>query len=414
LSVPVGPPPTPTVDRLSQIDFLRGIALLAILVMNIQSFAMPMSAMSDPLNFGVRSPLDYFFYLAGHLFIYTKALAVFSILFGVGILLQTERVESSGRSAAGVFYRRMGFLAVAGLLHAYLLWYGDILFMYAVIGSLAFLLRKLSWRWLIGIGSVLQLLTILFYGLLTALMLAVPSIAAEVVQPASPDMPEVLAEIAAYRGSYLHDQLPQRAYEAIIMQVGVLPFMALPVNGGLMLIGMGLWKRGFFASDVRSRTLALVSAVMIAIGFAVAGFDAYLILTLTGADADHYTASGSILLVLFSSPFLAIGYLALFTLVYRALPGAITQPLVSAGRMALSGYLLTTLICTTIYYGHGFGYFMHHSRSEQFLVVLGVWAFLLVFSTIWLRAFRFGPFEWLWRSATYRTWQPMLRRSVSA
>jgi uncharacterized protein len=405
----VSPPlAEPASDRLGHLDFLRGMALLGILVMNIQSFAMPFDAMMRPTEFGMETPLDYSLWLTAHLFVFTKAMAAFTLLFGMGIIMQSDRLTTTGRSPARIFYRRVGVLAVFGLLHAYLFWYGDILFMYAVIGAIAFLLRTLKPGWLITIGATAYAVGALMYGALTGLAYAIPEVGESLISYAA-SAADLQAEIDAYRGTYLH-QMPQRAREAIMMQAVVLPFQALPMNGGLMLIGMALWKFGLFAPAVAARSLIAVASLALAIGLLIASLDAYLLHTFAGDDPTLYLSTLSQTLVLVGSPFLAIGYLATLMLLHRTLPSGVTLPLRSAGQMALSGYLLTTLICTTIYYGHGFGLFMHHTRTQQFVVVLGVWAVLLVASTFWLRHFKLGPFEWVWRSLTYGTRPPMRRQ----
>jgi len=141
-------------ERIVPIDVLRGFALLGILVMNIQSFAMPDAAYMNPTAYGDLSGANFAVWLLSHVFADQKFMTIFSMLFGAGIVLMTSRAEArQGRSAA-LHYRRMGALWVIGMLHAYLLWYGDILYSYAMCGLLVYLFRNFRPRWLMTLGLI--------------------------------------------------------------------------------------------------------------------------------------------------------------------------------------------------------------------------------------------------------------------
>src|SRR5687767_323319 len=141
MAIPAAPVSVP--ERHEAIDFLRGCAVLGILVMNIQSFAMPFAAYFNPTALGDRGPLDFAIWLGSHLFFDQKFMTIFSLLFGAGIVLMTTRAEQRGARTAVVHYRRMFCLLVFGLIHAYLIWYGDILVLYAVCGSIVYWFRRL-------------------------------------------------------------------------------------------------------------------------------------------------------------------------------------------------------------------------------------------------------------------------------
>jgi uncharacterized protein len=178
--------------------------------------------------------------------------------------------------------------------------------------------------------------------------------------------------------------------------------------GGMMLVGMALYKWGVFSAK-RSRRFYLIAAVAgLAIGFPV------IWVGIARRFADDWSMPWSFfngsLYNYVGSVFVAWAYIAIVMLIVKSgVLARLQRWLANAGRMAFTNYLLQTVICTTIFYGHGLGLFGSVSRTGQLLVVLAVWVFELWFSTFWLGRFRFGPAEWLWRSLTYFRLQPMRR-----
>ena len=179
-------------------------------------------------------------------------------------------------------------------------------------------------------------------------------------------------------------------------------------SGGLMLIGMALYKFGFFQLQRPLRfsfwamTLALLGGIPL-VGFGIyrqfaSGWD----VTYTFFLGSQFNYWGSLLI--------SFGWLGVIYWVGTVTAwGGLTRPLAAVGKTAFSNYILQTLICTTIFYGHGLGLFGRIDRLGQILIVIGVWAFQLWGSTLWLHRFRFGPLEWLWRSLTYGQRQPFRR-----
>jgi uncharacterized protein len=178
--------------------------------------------------------------------------------------------------------------------------------------------------------------------------------------------------------------------------------------GGMMLVGMALFKWGILSAKMSKKFYATAAIVGCAAGFPI------IWLGIVRRFADGWTMPWSFfngsLYNYVGSALVAWGYIALVMLVVKS--GALEKLkrwLAAAGRMAFTNYLMQTVICTTIFYGHGFGLFGSVPRAGQFLIVLAVWAFQLWFSTFWLARFRFGPAEWLWRTLTYLKPQPMRR-----
>ena len=144
--------PVEASERIASLDVLRGLAVLGIMIMNIQAFAMPMAAYSNPTAYGDLSGINFFIWLVSYLFVDQKFLSMFSLLFGAGICLFADRVEARSGRSAGLHYRRMFWLLLFGLVHAYFLWSGDVLVTYALCGLVIFFLRNRSPRTLVIIG----------------------------------------------------------------------------------------------------------------------------------------------------------------------------------------------------------------------------------------------------------------------
>lgn len=390
---PAGPVTQP--DRIPALDVLRGVALLGILVMNIQSFAMPLAAYVNPTAYGDLAGANLWIWIVSHVFFDQKFMTIFSMLFGAGIVLMAAR---AGADADRLHRRRMGWLLLFGLAHAYLFWYGDILFAYAVCGLLVFMLRDRRPAFLLAVAAVLLVigsLASVAFGLSMTPEQSV-ELAAESWQPA----PEVLArELDAYRGGVV-DQLRVRAPEALTFQTLYMIFFGVWRVSGVMLIGMALYKLDVITGR---RTAGAYAAL------AAAGFATGLPLVVEGVrrnfahgwSADYSMFLGT-LWNYWGSIGVALGWIGLVLWVLRAgMRSTLARPLAAVGRMAFTNYILQTLICTTIFYGHGLGLFGSVERTGQIAIVAAIWIAQLAISPWWLRRHRYGPLEWVWRRATY-------------
>lgn len=401
-----GAAPVSLGERISSIDVLRGFALLGILVMNIQSFSMIMAAYLNPTTYGDLSGINWWVWTLSNIVANEKFISIFSMLFGAGIVLMTGRAEAKGINPRGLHTRRSIWLIVIGLLHAYLLWYGDILFTYGVCALIVFAGRKASPRKLITIGLILfsvAFLLFMFFGF--SLQFWPEENRAESMKNWLPSAEAVAGELAAYRGNWF-DQMSARIPSAIALQT----FIFLILEGwrvcGLMLIGMALFKAGVLSAVRSSRFYA----AMVGIGYGVG-----LPLVITGV-VKNFAAGWSFDYSMFfgsqynywASIFVALGHVGVVMLVCRSdALGGLKRVLAAFGRMALTNYLMQTVICTTIFYGHGLGLFGYVERWQQILMVFAIWIVQLIYSPLWLRRYRFGPAEWVWRSLTYGRRQPM-------
>jgi len=405
-------PVTPS-ERIISLDVLRGFAILGILIMNVQSFSMIMASYINPSAFGDLTGLNRVVWTLSHVLADEKFMSIFSMLFGAGILMIAGRAEDKGLKAGSVHYRRSLWLILFGLMHAYLLWYGDILVAYGVCALIVFGFRKARPRRLLIAGLLIVSVASLLYLSFGYSMQYWPEEANEnLMRSWMPDAEHVAGEMAAYQGGWL-DQMSMRIPAAISLQTFVFLIWQVWRIAGLMLVGMALLKWGVL-SAARSRRFYFTSTL---VGFLV-GYP----LILLGVYRN-FAAGWSLEYSMFYGPQLnywgsilvAFGYVCTVMLLARAArPGLFTRALAATGRMAFTNYIMQTLICTAIFYGHGLGLYARMERKEQILIVFCIWVLQLIVSPIWLKHFRFGPLEWLWRSLTYRSRQPMRIRTEEA
>ncbi|MCH9647105.1 MAG: DUF418 domain-containing protein [Deltaproteobacteria bacterium] len=403
-SVTVGP--VRKADRFGSLDVLRGLAILGILVMNIQSFSMPMSAYTNPSAYGDLTGGNLWVWLLSYIFTMEKFMTLFSILFGAGIVLMTSRAEARGGKPAKWHYRRMLWLMVIGFLHAHLLWYGDILFTYGVCALLVYFLRKKSPKTLLIVGiavfSVASLLAIMAGVTLPSW----PEVQIdEMTRSWNPEQYILQDEVDNYRGGWWR-QMDTRTLAALMLQTGALLMFVFWKSSGLMLIGMALFKWGILTAQASKKVYLSLMAVGFGVGFPLVIWGA--LQHLEHGFAFEYSMFLGSQPNYWGSALVCLGYISATVLVYLSgrLKGVMDR-LAAVGRMAFTNYLMQTVICTSLFYGHGLGLFGQVERKEQILFVMAIWAFQLWLSPIWLRRFRFGPAEWLWRSLTYRRLQPM-------
>jgi len=387
-------------ERIDALDVLRGFALLGILVMNIQTFAMPLAAYLNPSAYGSLEGVHGLAWGLSHVLTDQKMMALFSMLFGAGIVLFCERAAASGKSVAGYHYRRNAWLLVFGLLHGYLLWHGDILFLYAICAFVLYPLRNKSARTLLKLSIVFLTISSVLY-LITALSL--PSMPEDVVTEQflvqwAPSAAHISTELAAFQGSWTA-QMAQRVPFTQSMQGPALLAWGFWRASGMMLLGMSLFKSGVLtgAADPQLYRRLLLLALFVGLPLVAYGIvwnfgnNWQLSSMFLGSQFNYW---GSILI--------SLGWMSgLLLALRRGALKALTNRLAAVGRMAFSNYILHTLLCGLIFYGHGLGLIGQVERAGQVLIVLGIWALQLWLSTIWLRHFRFGPLEWLWRSLTY-------------
>lgn len=407
------PAPVSGAERIVALDLLRGVAILGILVMNVQSFAMPFAAYSNLGAWGGAPSLaDYATWAFAHLFFEQKFMTLFSLLFGAGAALMLERLAATGRGVAAVHYRRMGGLILIGLAHAYLLWYGDILVAYGVCGLALYFFRNVRPSRLLVVGLVVLCVAPAFgqgFGYFVSQLPAEQQ--AEMMAGMMPSEEQIAAEVAAYRGGWLA-QMEHRVPTAFALQSFIFLMFVLWRALGLMLVGMALYKWAAITAGRPPSFYRKLALWGFGLGLPVCVAGMALVLA---RDFDFQTVwlVGGVVNY-FGSLGVSLGYLALVMLWALSAPdGPLARALAAVGRMALTNYLVQTVLAILVFYGgYGLGLFARVSRPEQMIVVLAIWGFQLLVSPWWLARYRFGPAEWLWRTMTYLKPQP-LRRSAS-
>ena len=390
---------TPPGERAIGLDALRGVAILGILILNVRSFAGVGDGYLYPPAVGATG-VDELAYAMTAWLAQSKFVTIFAALYGAGIILATRRIEEGGGRSWPTFARRSAILAAVGLGHLLFVWYGDILFIYAVVGLIAFPLRRLSTRglWLAAGGA-----TLLFVAVVGLLGLAFW--AGATFQEGDPrvnaaelfdfDADIWRAETAAHLGPY-SGQLAHRAGEVPFVAFGIVLFG--PSVLGLMLAGMALLRSGFLTGGWSGRSYAITATVGLTVGVAASGALVWLGWR-DGWSPVWWPMLGQLLgLQLAALPF-SLGIAALVIGLSRG-----QGPLAATGRMAFTNYLAQSLTCTFIFYGGwGLGLFGRVGYAGQLGFVAGIWMVQVAFSVLWLRRFRYGPLEWLWRWATYGT-----------
>jgi uncharacterized protein len=393
-------------DRILSLDVLRGVAVLGILIMNIQSYAMIGAAYLNPDAYGSLTGINKWVWILSHIFGDQKFMTIFSMLFGAGIVLMTSRIESKSQKSAPVHYRRTFWLLIIGLIHAYLLWHGDILVSYGLCGLFLFLFRRKKPKNLLIIGLIFILIGSLIFLMFGLSLPSWPEASYQnTLQSWKPDPSEVEWELELYRGSWIK-QNPHRIQVALVFQTFIFLTLVGWRAGGVMLVGMALYKWGVFSAQHSKKFYIVLMIICFSIGFPlvicgiIQNFKANWSLDFSMFLGSQFNYWGSL--------FISMGFICIVMLIcqFNAWKKFI-RTFSAVGRMAFTNYLLQTLICTFIFYGHGLGFFGKVQRVYQILIVLGVWVVQLIISPLWLKYFRFGPAEWLWRSLTYKRFQPM-------
>lgn len=400
-------------ERIATLDIVRGVAVMGILAMNIVAFADVPAAYFNPLaqTVAVRAA-DLLAYAVNFLVFDGKMRGLFSFLFGASLLLMSETM------ALSLVRRRLFWLLLFGAAHFFLVWWGDILIIYAVIGFLALAFRNASPRALVIGGAVLIAIQFALYAGMTsyALSLQEPVFAGT----ASPDqlrswdqltrdtvMPSTdyrAQAIALYQGPWtalVHHQLTEKPFFPV---AGV--FAMGWETLGYMLLGMAALKSGLLTGAWDNRRYRRWALVCLAVALPV-----YLV-ALRFLFRSEWAGSAIFMWAFAATaivrPLMVAAYACLIILATRR-GGALVERIAAAGRAAFSNYLGTSIVMTGLFYGWGLGLFAALGRAELMLIVIAAWALMLLWSKPWLERYRYGPLEWAWRSLTLWRAQPLRR-----
>jgi uncharacterized protein len=406
-------------ERVVMIDVLRGFAILGVLIVNIQFFAFTVSGATD-WHWEGLSPADSLARGAIQFFAEAKFITLFSILFGMGLAIQSERAAAKGRSFVGTYVRRLVVLLLIGAAHATLLWYGDILLCYALVGFIALLFHKARPRTLMIVAIVMFFVPVLFMTSCTVLMpgemaqssmdwnyIAKQNNATSSDQPAYEFFEFMADEERVYQSGTWSDMVLHRSATYAMIWFAMLIVYNWRVLA-MFLLGIYFIRRRVFTEPDRHRG---TYRRMVGIGLGVGLPLQLLALTAHRLDPE----SGWVFLLYFlglylGSMCLALAYAGIVALVCLNKDWLDRlSPVAAVGRTALTNYLSHSVICGFIFYSYGLGQFNRIGYWSALLIVFAIFAAQLVISPIWLRFFKFGPLEWMWRSLAYWKAQPMLR-----
>lgn len=413
-------------DRIESLDVLRGFALLGILLLNILGFGMLSNVYTNP-GAGMTGSLDVFVWGAVDVFAEGAMRCLFSVLFGAGVVMFTS--GSSG-SRGSLHYRRTFWLLIFGLIDAYiLLWEGDILTNYAVGGAILYFVRNVRPGRLITAAGILIIIMSLMY-LFTQIGLGMAKDAAEQVALSDDtaslseevlsgaeqweefiadfemDQEAITAELDARRSSYLSAFAWNREVVNEMMLFTV-PLILFWDALAMMLLGMALYKYGVLQAQRNPTFYLRLMLSGFAVGLVVNLYEVQRAFTSDFAFLESFAFAQ--FTYQFGRLGMAMGYIGLIMLiVQKGMLAGFRNRLACVGRMALTNYLMHSVICLFVFTGAGFALVGTFTRAQLYIVVIAIWALQLILSPFWLKRYKYGPAEWLWRGLTYGRW-PKIR-----
>jgi uncharacterized protein len=421
-------------ERIFSLDILRGFVLCGILLMNIVGYGL-WGAYRDPTVAGGADGWNLRSWEITTMFFEGTMRGLFSLLFGVGMFVLTDRLEKKGAGVkvADVYFRRTLWLIFFGLVHGYLLlWGGEILFSYGIMGLLIFSFRKMSPKKLTAIAIFLMCCGSLWdYAdhRSNLKMVENAAIAKKYTTEGKPLTTE-LKDAEKKWNEKLHERSPEFLNDKIQhFRQGyfqIVAFLAPLIKEGdmhdpyrwdpwdvlsMMLLGIALFKWKVLTAERSYKFYGWMAVIGYALGLSINYYELRIVLE---SNFSFTGFSQATLTYYWGRLFTAIGHVGLI-MIFSKLPilGWFKKPIAAVGKMALTNYLMHSVICMFIFTGAGFGLFGQLERYQLYYVVFSIWIFQLIISPVWLTYFRFGPAEWLWRTLTYLKWQPMRKGATS-
>lgn len=397
--------PVSSGERVELLDILRGLALFGILAANIRGFAGPASAYFHPAAYWTALP-DRIAQAFIDAFVQGKFIAIFAFLFGIGFAVQFERASARGGRFGWTYTRRLAILFLFGLVHGALIWWGDILLAYALIGFVLLAFRKRrDTTLLVWIAVCLAIpLLLLVLGYLASLG------GASGENPLPPPAADELARVTALmaNGSW-NDIQAQRMKDVVTYNWSFFPMFSLQLLA-YFLSGLYAWRKRLLTPDA-SRLPSYRRVMLYALAIGVSG-QALLTAVRSVVELPMVpTTLGELALWTFATlaaPALSIGYIcAVILLVHDPAWHARLHVFAAVGRTALTNYLLQSVVGTLIFYGYGLGFFGRIGPAWLLPLTVVLYAAQVAASRWWLDRYRFGPAEWLWRRLTYSGPLPM-------
>ncbi|ANY20939.1 hypothetical protein A6F68_02442 [Tsuneonella dongtanensis] len=414
----LGAMPTSAGERLLSLDFTRGVAVLGILFANIMGMGQPLAtAYTWPGGFlNGHDGLADALWVAQFVLVDGKMRGLFTLLFGAGLILFTDRAKAKGGWIA-LSLVRLGWLLVFGLAHYYLLWRGDILALYALCGAVVLFAVNWSWVQQLAVGVAVYMAGVFYNTVVLAPLWA----ANETVRGRLPEFDGVAESTRAFVESQLDDGLREAAIAESGTWIDYVRHSAVehtwewwdtflssaPEATSLMLVGMALYRVGLFDGRLNRRAQVAWGWAGVIVGFLLTlplGLWVYFGgFTYTGTVLAAYGPQGLTRLPM------VLGLAALCAVWGMGATGWLGSRLSAAGRAAFTNYIGTSLVMLAVFQGWGLGLFGELSREGLYIVAIAGCVIMLLWSKPWLKRYRYGPLEWLWRCLTYRQAFPLRR-----
>jgi len=418
--------PVNSSERINSMDVIRGIALLGILLMNINGMGLPFSY-SDPTVAGGSDGLNLLVWKVNNLFFEGTMRGLFTLLFGAGVILLTSRLEKKGAGifTADIYYRRILWLLIFGIINVYiLLWAGDILYPYAIFGLMLFPFRNASVKKLLIVASILFAIGTLWdiSDYHDKLKLSKDATEIQTLAGSGLDLTkqqqETLDEWTKFKTKHTPEEVREeidkmhQGYFSVLMAKTKhnqfmqtwLPYRLWPWDIlSMMLVGMAFFKLGIFQSKRSNLFYLLMLLIGYGVGLTVNYFE-------TKALVDSHF--NSLMIMKTEQTYqlgrigVTMGHVGLFMLFIKSgILKFLQRSLAAVGRLALSNYLTHSIVTSIIFYGDGLALYGELQRYQLYYIVFGIWIFQLIVSPIWIKHFYYGPAEWIWRSLTYQKFQ---------
>ena len=401
--------PVKSANRIASLDFIRGIAVMGILLANIIAFGMSFPAYMYPEAFTTpHGETEGWMWVVQFVLIDGKMRGLFTVLFGAGMYLFMERAWAKGASR-WLQARRLFWLFLFGVVHYFFIWRGDILTYYAIAGFIGLAFLRMSAKHQLAIG----LTGFVFGSLLYSAIMTFPYLVAETDFGDQTEFADMREELETDKNAELADATIEQGiiadgsyadfvrhnfaehYEEPLFGLLTFFFETLP----LMLIGMGLYRYGFFNSDHDRGRMLKWGWIGILVGSALT-----VPIALWSMNAG-FTYWGTLAAFIGVSPLprllVILGLAAVLAVWGARVGGWLAERISAAGRAAFTNYLGTSILMLFVFHGWAGGLHAELTRGQLYLVVLATWAVMLLWSKPWLERFRYGPLEWLWRCLTY-------------
>ena len=414
--------PLKALDRIQSLDVMRGIVLFGILLMNINGMALA-HAYGDPTVSGGATGWNLYTWITTNMLFEGTMRALFSLLFGAGMFILLDRMEKKGAGikAADIYFRRLMWLLLFGLIHSYLiLWTGEILFSYALMGFLVYSFRNLAPKKLIIIAIVLfSVGTLWNYGEYKSDVKFMEDVAmVEQYKTDGKALTEELEKANTKWEEIQKERSPEAVaeYNANMKQnyFGVVAFLA-PINMhfekyyfyrydvwdilSMMLLGIAFFKLKILSAEKSARFYGVMMLVGYGVGLSINCYEVQLIMK---NDFSLLSFSKSNITYDLGRVSVAMGHIgAIMLLCKLPILSLLKKALGAVGKMALTNYVMHSVFALFLFTGAGFGLFGEFQRHELLYIVFSIWIFQLIASPIWLKYFYFGPLEWLWRNLSY-------------